>query len=211
MINILLFGILIMSFILVISKRISAMINAFGTQSFFLFLFTLLIALRSRHLELYIVVAMLFFLKVITIPFLLRRITKRIKINEFVGLFVNSAVSILIAVLLTYLAYLFVYRLIPFEAKMEKISFVISLSVTLIGLFIMVSRISALTQIIGLLVMENGLFLAAAIISGGMPFFVEIAIFFDLFVFVIIVGIFVYRINKLFTHIDVNKLDELRG
>jgi len=75
----------------------------------------------------------------------------------------------------------------------------------------MMSRMSALAQIIGLLVMENGLFMLASTVSGGMPFFVEIAIFFDVFMSVLIMGIFVFRINKLFTHIDVNKLSRLKG
>ena len=75
----------------------------------------------------------------------------------------------------------------------------------------MISRMKAISQIIGLLVMENGLFLIASSISGGMPFFVEIAIFFDIFLCVIILEIFVYKINKLFTHIDVDKLTQLRG
>jgi hydrogenase-4 component E len=89
--------------------------------------------------------------------------------------------------------------------------FTVSLSVTMVGMFIMIFRMKALAQVIGLMAMENGLFLAAATVSGGMPFFVEIAIFFDIFVCVIISGVFVYRINKLFTHIDVSKLRELRG
>jgi hydrogenase-4 component E len=87
----------------------------------------------------------------------------------------------------------------------------IAFFIVLSGLFLMISRMSALAQIIGLLVMENGLFLLASTVSGGMPFFVEIAIFFDVFVSVVIMGLFVYRINKLFTHIDVNKLSRLRG
>ncbi len=81
----------------------------------------------------------------------------------------------------------------------------------LTGLFLMISRITALAQVVGLLVMENGLFLLASTVSGGMPFFVETAIFFDVFVSVLIMGFFVYRINKLFTHIDVNKLSRLKG
>jgi hydrogenase-4 membrane subunit HyfE len=40
---------------------------------------------------------------------------------------------------------------------------------------------------------------------------VEIAVFFDVFVSVIIMGLFVYCINRLFTHIDVNKLSRLKG
>jgi hydrogenase-4 component E len=75
----------------------------------------------------------------------------------------------------------------------------------------MIFRMKALAQVIGLLVMENGLFLAAAGVSGGMPFFVEIAIFFDVFLCVIILGMFIYRINSLFTHIDVDKLTKLKG
>jgi len=59
--------------------------------------------------------------------------------------------------------------------------------------------------------MENGIFLFASAVTGGMPFFVEIAIFLDVFISVLIMGIFVYRINKLFTHIDVNKLSQLKG
>jgi len=87
----------------------------------------------------------------------------------------------------------------------------IAFFIVLAGLFLMITRMSALAQIIGLLVMENGLFLLASTVSGGMPFFVEIAIFFDVFVSVVIMGLFVHRINKLFTHIDVNKLSRLKG
>jgi hydrogenase-4 component E len=75
----------------------------------------------------------------------------------------------------------------------------------------MVFRMKAIAQIVGLLVMENGLFLIANAVSGGMPFFVEIAIFFDVFVSVLIMAFFMQRINKLFTHIDVNKLSRLKG
>ena len=51
--------------------------------------------------------------------------------------------------------------------------------VMLAGIFLMAARIKALAQVIGLLLTENGVFLAATIIPCGMPFFVEIAIFFD--------------------------------
>jgi hydrogenase-4 component E len=99
----------------------------------------------------------------------------------------------------------------PDAGRSQSAAVIISLSVTLIGLFLMMSRMKAVSQIIGLLVMENGLFLIAMASAGGMPFFVEIAVFFDIFVCVVILGMFVYRINKLFTHINVSKLQELKG
>jgi hydrogenase-4 component E len=102
-------------------------------------------------------------------------------------------------------------RVIPLTDTAQVEAVIISLSVTLIGLFIMITRMKAVSQIMGLLIMENGLFLIASSVSGGMPFFVEIAIFFDIFVCVITLGMFVYKINKVFTHIDVDKMRELKG
>ncbi len=210
-IDIFLFGMLIANFLMVAAKRISALINGFCLQALLLFLATLILAIRSKNIELYIVAFLLFLLKVVLVPYFLLRIVKRIKVEENLGLFVNSALSLFLVLIFTYMAYLFASTFMPVGESVNGISCVISLSVMMTGVFMMISRIKALTQIIGLLVIENGLFVFAAAVSGGMPFIVEIAIFFDVFVCVIILGIFVYRINRLFTHIDVNKLRNLKG
>jgi hydrogenase-4 component E len=92
-----------------------------------------------------------------------------------------------------------------------SVAFIVSITAVCIGFFLMISRMKALGQVIGLLVMENAIFLAASVIAGGMPFFVEIAFFFDILVFVVIVEVFVYRVNRLFTHIDTSKMQSLKG
>lgn len=209
--EILLFTILIVTFAMVAAKRITALISAFRLQSFLLFLVTFYSGMRLQNVELCIIAAMLFLLKVILIPVFLRRIMKRINIEERVGLLVNPLLSLLIALLLTYLAYKFSGIILAGSGNALSSNFVVSLAVTMFGVFIMTCRTKAISQIIGLLVMENGLFILAATVSEGMPFFVEVAIFFDVFICVVILGIFVYRINRLFTHIDVNKLRELKG
>ena len=206
-----LLGILISAFFMVSAKRIGALINGFSIQAAFLFLITIFAAVKEKSLELYVIAALLFLIKIILIPAFLRRIVKRIKINEDLGLFLNPSVSVFIAAGLVYMAYLFAGKFVAIANNTESSAFIVSISIVLIGIFIMVFRMKALAQIIGILVMENGLFLLAATISGGMPFFVEIAIFFDIFLCVIILEIFVYKINKLFTHIDVDKLTELKG
>lgn len=206
-----LLGILISAFFMVSVKRIGMLINGFSVQAVFLFLITVYAAARERSVELYIIAGLLFLIKVLIIPAYLRRIVKRIKINEDLGLFLNPSVSLFVSAILVYLAYLFAGRFVNIADSTENGAFIVSISLVLIGIFIMVFRMKALAQIIGILVMENGLFLLAATISGGMPFFVEIAIFFDIFLCVIILEIFVYKINKLFTHIDVDKLTELKG
>ncbi|MCB4791155.1 MAG: hypothetical protein LHV68_04630 [Elusimicrobia bacterium] len=209
--NLFLALIIISTYTMVISKRISALINGFMFQSFFLFLLTLFIAAGTNSGELYFVAALILLLKVSLIPYFLSWIVKKLKIEENAGLFINPLLSLIAALSLSYLAYMFATGLMGMYNKPAMISFTISLSVILIGLFIMVFRMKAITQVLGLLVIENGLFLAAVALCGNMPFFVEIAIFFDIFVCVIILGIFVYKINTLFTHIDVGKLTKLKG
>lgn len=136
---------------------------------------------------------------------------KKIKANEDLGLFVNAQLSLLWALGFTYLSWVFARQLVGATNQAQTIIMAVAFFIVLSGMFLMILRMTALAQIIGLLVMENGLFLLASAVSGGMPFLVEFAIFFDVFVSVIIMGVFVYRINKLFTHIDVNKLSRLRG
>lgn len=211
MLKLILFGILSSTYSMVTAKRMPALIRGFRYQSFFLFLVALITSWTEKRGDLYVIAGLLFILKVITIPFFVYRIIKRIKTSEDLGLFVNPQLSLVLSLGFTYLSWIFIQRFIGINNEIQPISLAIAFSVIAEGLFLMISRMSAIAQIIGLLVMENGLFLFASSISGGMPFFVEIAIFFDVFVSVLILGVFVYRINKLFTHIDVNKLSRLKG
>jgi hydrogenase-4 component E len=59
--------------------------------------------------------------------------------------------------------------------------------------------------------MENGLFLAAISLTYGVPLVVELGIFFDVLVAVMVLGILVYRIGATFESMDVSKLRRLRG
>ncbi|MDD4953921.1 MAG: hypothetical protein PHG40_03325 [Candidatus Omnitrophica bacterium] len=204
-------GFLVTAFLMVIAKRITALIRAFRMQSFFLFLFTLTMALAQKHIELFVICVSVLILKAGIIPYVLGRIVRRINVEENLELIVNPQLSLVVALLLTYLSYIFTHRIMLFDDSIGSTVFTVSVTMVCIGFFIMVSRMKALSQVLGLLVMENGIFLAAAAITGGMPFFVEIMFFFDIFVFVIIVEVFIYRVNRLFTHIDISKMNSLKG
>jgi len=205
-----LFAVLISTYLMVMAKRAPALIRGFRFQSFCLFWATLIIARREDEWGLYAVAGLLFILKVVFIPQLLYRTIKKIKAPEVLGLLVNPQLSLIWALGFTYLSWIFSAQLIG-RGNEAMVMLAIAFFVALAGLFLMISRMTALAQIVGLLVMENGIFLLASMVSGGMPFFVEIAIFFDVFVSVLIMGFFVYRINKLFTHIDVFRLSRLKG
>ena len=86
-----------------------------------------------------------------------------------------------------------------------------SISIILIGLFFMISRKRATGQIIGFLMIENGLFVTAMFVTDGMPFVVDMGIFIDLITAVLIMGIMVFRISEQFESINLDKLKKLKG
>lgn len=203
--------ILLVTYYMVIVKRLPALVSGFRLQSLLLFLITASFAFHEKEAAVYVIAVLILLLKVILIPNFLSGISRKIQVNENLGLFLNPQLSIFVVLILTYLSYLFAFKVMNFTDKMQSATFALTLCIILTGLFIMIFRLKAITQIIGLLVMENGLFLLAVTMCKGMPFLVEISIFLDVFISVIILGIFVYRINALFTHIDVNKLSNLKG
>jgi hydrogenase-4 component E len=85
-----------------------------------------------------------------------------------------------------------------------------SVSVILIGLFMMASHKKAMTGAAGLLMMENGLFLGVLSVSYGMPLVVEIGIFFDVLMVAVIIGMFAVRISKTFNSVDTDVLRRLK-
>lgn len=204
-------GILTGTYLIALARRMTSLIRSFRLQSFFLSVSVFLSATHQRHAELYLIAVLLFTLKVILIPRFLFRITEKIRVNENIGLFLNSQLSLLCALIFTYASWMFSLRLVARQEVLQVFALTSAFAVILAGLFIMIFRMKALTQTIGILIMENGIFLLASALAGGMPFLVEIALCLDIFVSVIILNVFVYRINKMFAHIDVNKLNTLKG
>ena len=88
----------------------------------------------------------------------------------------------------------------------------IAITLLLTGFFLMFNRRKAITQVLALLTIENGVMLAAvALTTYGMPLVVELGIFFDVMVAVMVLGILVYRIRENFASMDVGKLSQLKG
>ena len=206
-----LLGILACAYAMVAAKRVSALIANFRLQSFLLFLLTLIEAYKGQAAGLYVTAFLILLIKVIGIPYFFFRLLREIKVNENLGFFINPQLSLFLCLVFTYLAWVFAGVVFVSADTLFRVSAAIAFLVMLIGMFIMLSRLKALAQIVGLLVMENGIFLLAASTAGGMPFIVEMAIFLDVFVSVLILGLFVYRINELFTGIDVSQLTSLKG
>ena len=86
-----------------------------------------------------------------------------------------------------------------------------ALALLLIGMLLMITRRLAISQVIGFLVLENGVFLYALTQTHGMPLVVEMGVVFDVLIGVMVAGLVIFRLNRSFEHIDVTKLRGLKG
>jgi hydrogenase-4 component E len=93
----------------------------------------------------------------------------------------------------------------------SQLTIPVGLATLLIGLFLTVSRRKAVTQVLGYIVLENGIYAIGVALVGGVPLLVELGVLLDVFVAVFIMSIAVYHISREFDHIDVDQLNELRG
>mgnify|MGYP003382913529 FL=1 len=86
----------------------------------------------------------------------------------------------------------------------------LAMGLIFVGLFVVVTRKKALTQIVGFLVLENGIALLAALGTYGIPLIVELGVFLDVLMGFLVMQVFVYHIHGTFDSIDVDQLSELR-
>jgi hydrogenase-4 component E len=213
LIDILAAAILVTAFLIVSSRSLAFYIRLFALQSFFLGAVALLVVLGYGEMHILLAAILTIGIKALAIPVVLTRVIERIHVQKEVDFSINITVSLLLCGAMVILADSVAQSILGTQqANTPAVSRVLSVSIAmmLIGLFIMMTRKKALTQIVGLLTMENGVFLSGLSITYGMPLIVEIGIFFDILVAVLILGVFVFRINKTFEAISIDALRSLR-
>jgi hydrogenase-4 component E len=201
---------LVLQLLLVVQRMLITNIRLFALQSFFLACIAGIIAFDAGAWHVGLVALLTVAGKVLFLPWLLGRIVSRIHIEQEIHPFVNMTASMLICGALTVLAYVVARPLTTLD-RLGSNTLAVAIALLLTGFFLMINRRKALTQVLALLTMENGVMLAAiALTTYGMPLVVEIGIFFDVVVAAMVLGILVFRIRETFTSMDVSKLNELK-
>ena len=191
-------------------------IRIFAVQSFLLAAIAAIIASFNHAPHIFIAAALTLIVKAILVPILLERLVERIQIRQEIQPIVNAPLSILICGSLTLIAYVVAESFHRPEEGFNPVALghnilAVAISLFLIGFFTIINRRKALTQVLALLSLENGLFLAAISLTYGMPLIVEIGVLFDVLVAVMVLGILVYQIRETFESMDVSRLRRLRG
>ncbi len=202
---------LVIQMLMAVQRMLLTNVRLFALQSLMLAGIAAVVAFAYDATHVFWVAALTVTGKVVVLPWFLGRLVRRIGIDQEVQPLINPPTTMLLCGSLTLVGYL-VAR--PFSAteRLGNNTLAVAITLLLTGLFLMMNRRKAVNQVLALLTAENGLFLAAiALTSYGMPFIVELGVFFDLMVAVMVLGILVYRIRETFASMDVNQLNTLKG
>jgi hydrogenase-4 component E len=207
-------GLLISTFGVVVRRSFAGWLSAYRYQSVVLAGSTAVIAYETGYWEIYAAAILTLVVKAIIIPRLLVRVTESVK-DEFkieASPFVSIRLSLLISALLVALSYGLIRETFG-SANLDVFAITylpVSVSLFFIGLFVMVSRRMALNQVVGLLIIENGLFLFTTALTQGVSLIIEVGILADILVGVMISALLLLRMSQTFDSFDIASLENLK-
>ncbi|AEG61468.1 hypothetical protein [Desulforamulus ruminis] len=212
MFNLLAFLFIITGLLMLAGRMISNNIRLLGMQSLVLSIIAFYLAFSGGMDGHMLVVGLLTLLvKVIVLPRVLLNLVEKLKVNREISLSIGLVPSTFIGLILIGLTYAYVVPVLLKEVQVGSHLLSAALSTVLLGCFFMISRRSAFSQLMGIVVMENGLFLCAIAVTGGMPLIIELGIFFDLLVGALVMGMMTHQIKGSFETLDTKYLNKLKG
>ncbi|HEX7592638.1 MAG TPA: hypothetical protein VF429_00550 [Anaerolineae bacterium] len=197
--------------LLILRGSLGAQVDMFTLQSFALALLTAIIAWYAASVDLFGVAVVLVIIKVVIIPRVLNRAVTNIGLQRAAAPYLGTAPALVVCGALIVVAFYVMTPIVASNPLPTANALPLAFAGVLVGLFVTVNRRRALTQILGFLVMENSIFLFALLATYGVPFIVELGVFLDVLVAVLILEVFVYHIKENFDTLEVGQMGELKG
>lgn len=201
--------ILFTSFVLLAQNGVLAIIHVFAWQGLLVAVTTAFVAFDSGAGHLYFSALMTITLKVVFIPWLLHRLVRRLGIDRETHSVERPALVLMSAAALVVFCYYVAQPIQQYSAALTRNTIAISMSVVMLGMLMLITRHKAVSQVIGFMSLENGLFFAAVSATHGMPMVVELGIAFDVLVAAVIFGVFFFHIRDSIDSLDVGQLNRL--
>ncbi len=149
-------------------------------------------------------------LKGIVIPRVMIKALREAQIKREVEPLIGLLPSVILGALGTVFALLFVRRLPLAPEHAGTLLVPTAIATILAGFILLTSRYKALTQIVGYLMLENGIFIFGLLLLEAMPLVVELGVLLDLFVAIFVICIIVNHINRAFSSMDTRHLVALK-
>jgi hydrogenase-4 component E len=203
-------GLVLISFMLLYQTRLYALVNVYGAQAFVLSSAVAWQAFMEGQPHLYATAAIAFLFKAALIPYALHRAIVRLGIDRDVENVVGVGPTMLAGLACVALAIVVMLRIANEADAVAREDLAFALAVILLGMLMMVVRRNAISMVVGFMSLENGLILAAAG-AKGMPLVVEFAVAFSVVVALVVIWVFLFRLQQTFGHVDAAALDEFQG
>ena len=199
--------VLVCAFVALWRRGLIAIVRALAIQGVALAGVALLVGVRAHDLEPIGVAALVLALKGVVVPFLLLRVVRSSDENREVDPVVNVTASLIAGACLTLIAYAVTRDIVALEPSPETRALPIGVAVILIGVFVLASRRKAVSQIVGFLLLDNGIALIALLATAGIPLVIELGVTLDVLLVVLILQILT---SRLITRLGTMDLDQLR-
>lgn len=197
------------SFVFLGSSRLQFCIRVLGLQGVLLGVLPLL---SQSHTVLWRAVALAavsMAIKGFFMPAFLGKAMRRADVSREVEPFIGFSASLVIGILCLGISFWMTSRL-PLDAGQSSLAVTVAFFNIFTGLFVIISRKKALTQVLGYLTLENGVYTFGVALALETPLLVELGVLLDVFVAVFVMGIMIFHISKTFDHIDTDQLSELK-
>jgi hydrogenase-4 component E len=201
---------LLVSFAMLSQRRVVTMVNLLALQGVILLAATLLLAWRTGERHLYLSAALTLGLKVIFLPWLLHRLIRRLDVYWDTDPLLNITGTMLAGLVVVVFAFGLAQPIAALASTATRSSVGIAVAVILLAFLTMITRRKAMSQVIGFLSMENGLFFGAMSATYGMPMIVELGVALDVLVAMLVLGVFFFQIREQFDSLDLQNLESLK-
>ncbi len=206
--NILLLLVILLNFLLLGSNRLGACIRTVAIQGGLLAPLPLLLHGINGHSLLLAGGALL--LKGMVIPMLLFKAIHQVRIKREVEPVIGYVPTLILGTLATAGAFIFSDRLPLIAAHSESLFIPVGLATLATGFLLLITRRKAITQALGYLIFENGIFIFGMLLVEAMPLMVEAGVLLDLLVAVFVMAIVMHQINREFATMNIDQLSSLR-
>lgn len=201
---------LLTAFAMLSQRRILSLVNLFALQGGVLSVSTAAVAYSSGQPHLYISAVLSLLLKVLLLPWILHRLIRRLNVHFDSEPLLNIPTTMLVGILLVVFSFALSQPIAELSTSVARSTLGIALAVVMLSFLMMITRRKAVTQVIGFLAMENGLFFAATSATHGMPMVVELGVALDVLVGTLILGVFFFQIREQFDSLDLKHLEKLK-
>lgn len=204
-------GAILLTAVLTLWRRdLAAIIRLLAIQGALIAGLAVLLGITEASTELYLAAVGVFVLKTIVLPAILRRVLADSgEVRETAPL-VNVTSSLLAAAALTLLAYVLSGPLVELAPSAATRALPVGIAVVLLGFFMLVTRRRALSQVIGFLLLDNGITTTAFLATSGVPLVVELGVSLDVLLVVLVLQIVAARMRTAFGSTDLDGLNGLR-